>query len=86
MNEALKRRGVDGSAGGEVSLLGVSLKSSKAQGRELLHRFRGAMQLGGVDFSGFGGPVSAVHDQRDVEQTVRAFDQALELLQAEGLL
>ncbi|HEY3083343.1 MAG TPA: aspartate aminotransferase family protein [Chloroflexota bacterium] len=85
-NEALKRRGVEGSAGGELSSFGVSFKSPKLEGRGLLHRFRGAMQLGGVDFSGFGGPVSAVHDERDVEQTVRAFDQALEMLQAEGAL
>ena len=86
MNEALKRRGVEGKAGGEVSILGVSFASPKADGRRLLHRFRGAMQLGGVDFSGMGGMVSAVHDDRDVEQTVRAFDRALELLQAEGVL
>jgi hypothetical protein len=46
-------------------------------------RFRGAMQLGGVDFSYLGGTISSVHDERDVDQTVTAFDQALEL-QAEG--
>ncbi|HEV8639255.1 MAG TPA: aminotransferase class III-fold pyridoxal phosphate-dependent enzyme [Chloroflexota bacterium] len=86
LNEALKRRGVEGNAGGEVSMLGISFASPKADGRRLMHRFRGAMQLGGVDFSGLGGMVSAVHDQRDVEQTVRAFDQALEQLQAEGVL
>jgi hypothetical protein len=28
--------------------------------------------------------VSSVHDDRDVEHTVKAFDQAVELLQAEG--
>jgi glutamate-1-semialdehyde 2,1-aminomutase len=84
MNEALKRRGVGGKAGGEVSLLSVSFEGTRLPGREMLHKFRAAMQLGGVDFSGMGGPVSAVHDDRDVEQTVRAFDQALELLQAEG--
>ena len=41
------------------------------------------MQLGGVDFSYLGGTISSVHDERDVDQTVTAFDQALEL-QAEG--
>src|SRR5579884_859917 len=86
INEAFKRRGVAGKAGGEVSILAVSFENAKLGGRELLWKFRGAMQLGGVDMSAMGGPVSAVHDDRDVDQTVKAFDQALELLQAEGVV
>jgi hypothetical protein len=30
--------------------------------------------------------VSAIHDDRDVDQTVTAFDQALERLQTEGVV
>ena len=41
-------------------------------------------QLGGVDPSAMNLIVSSVHDDRDVEQTVKAFDQAVEMLQAEG--
>ena len=45
------------------------------------------MQLGGVDTGGRTGMiVSAVHDDRDVDQTVTAFEHALELLQDEGAL
>jgi hypothetical protein len=44
------------------------------------------MQLGGVDFSYLGRMVSSVHDDRDVDQTVTAFDQALDRLQAEGVV
>jgi glutamate-1-semialdehyde 2,1-aminomutase len=86
INESLQRRGVAGRAGGEVSILAISFENPKVKGRELLWKFRGAMQLGGVDMSALGGPVSAVHDDRDVDQTIKAFDQALELLQAEGVV
>jgi glutamate-1-semialdehyde aminotransferase len=44
------------------------------------------MQLGGVDFSYLARMVSLVHDDRDVDQTVTAFDQALDRLQAEGVV
>jgi glutamate-1-semialdehyde 2,1-aminomutase len=84
MNDALKRRGVAGKAGGEVSLLSIKFDQPKAGARSMVSKFRGAMQLGGVDPSGLNLIVSAIHDQRDVERTVRAFDQALELLQVEG--
>jgi glutamate-1-semialdehyde 2,1-aminomutase len=84
INDVLKRRGVAGSAGGEVSLLSIKFDAPKATGRDLTFRFRGAMQLGGVDPSAMSMIVSSVHDDRDVEHTVKAFDQAVELLQAEG--
>jgi glutamate-1-semialdehyde 2,1-aminomutase len=86
MNEAFKRRGVAGSAGGEVSILSIKIDNPKVSPRELIWKFRGAIQLGGADMSYLGGMVSAVHDDRDVDQTVKAFDQALELLQAEGIV
>jgi glutamate-1-semialdehyde 2,1-aminomutase len=86
MNDAFERRGIGGSAGGEVSILSVQFTNPKVTGSELIWRFRGAMQLGGADFSYLGGMVSSVHDDRDVDQTVTAFDQALERLQAEGVV
>jgi len=86
MNDAFERHGVGGSAGGEVSILSVQFYNPKITGSELIWRFRGAMQLGGVDFSYLGGMVSAVHDDRDVDQTVTAFDQALVRLQEEGVV
>src|SRR5215216_4121712 len=86
MNDSFERRGVGGSAGGEVSILSIAFTNPRFTGRELIWRFRGAMQLGGADFSYLGGMVSAVHDDRDIDQTVTAFDQALERLQAEGVV
>ncbi|MBV9170449.1 MAG: aspartate aminotransferase family protein [Chloroflexi bacterium] len=84
INDVFEKRGIGGSAGGEVSILSIEFYNPNVTGRELVWRFRGAMQLGGIDFSYLGGMVSAVHDERDVDQTVVAFDQALERLQAEG--
>ncbi|TAK22349.1 MAG: aminotransferase class III-fold pyridoxal phosphate-dependent enzyme [Chloroflexota bacterium] len=85
-NESFARRGVPGAAGGESSSLSISFEKPKVDNRKLLFAFRSALQLGGVDFSGMGGPVSAVHDERDVEQTVHAFDQALVRMQAEAIV
>ena len=86
MNDSFERHGIGGSAGGEVSILSITFYNPKITGRELIWRFRGAMQLGGADFSYLSGMVSAVHDERDVDQTVTAFDQALQRLQAEGVV
>ncbi|MGN6562709.1 MAG: hypothetical protein ACTHMU_08620, partial [Thermomicrobiales bacterium] len=83
---ALARRGVSGQVGGEVSLAPVSFNEPKIPQRKLIHRFRAAMQLGGVDSSGFNFIVSATHGPAEVEQTVAALDDALGMLQAEGTL
>jgi glutamate-1-semialdehyde 2,1-aminomutase len=85
-DEVLQRRGVNGKAGGEVSLLAVSLPDAKLKGKSLSYRFRMAMQVGGVDFNGQSMIVSAIHDDADLARTVDAFDQAVELLQEEGTL
>jgi glutamate-1-semialdehyde 2,1-aminomutase len=85
MNDVLRRRGVEGNAGGDVSLLNLSLKTPGSKDRAFSHLLRSAMQLGGVDFSG-GMIVSAVHDERDVSQTVDAFDRSLALLADDGKL
>jgi glutamate-1-semialdehyde 2,1-aminomutase len=46
----------------------------------LKHAFRCALLLGGVDWFGFSGMTSAAHSAADLDQTVIAFDQALDLL------
>ncbi len=85
-NAVLRRRGVSGQAGGEVSLLAINLPKSKLKGKDLLYKFRMAMQVGGVDWNGNSMIVSAIHSDADVSRTVEAFDQAIGLLQADGAL
>jgi len=61
------------------------LKSKK--GSALATKLRLAMRINGVDLSGWpGGPTSAVHDDRDFEQTVDAARQSVRLLRQEGEL
>ena len=83
-NEAYARHGVAGKAGGPVSVVSVSFTEPKIAGRKVMHRFKAAMQLGGVDPSGMSLIISAVHGQAEIDQTVEAFDQALALLKEEG--
>ena len=85
MNDVLRRHGVEGHAGGDVSLVNLSLKTPGAKNKGFSHLLRSAMQLGGVDFSG-GMIVSVTHEARDVAQTVDALDQSLTMLKAEGQL
>jgi glutamate-1-semialdehyde 2,1-aminomutase len=85
-NEAFARHDVDGKAGGVVSLVPVTFKHTSMPLKKLVYRFRAALQLGGVDPSGFNFIVSATHGQAEVDQTVAAFDRALGMLKAEGVL
>ena len=52
----------------------------------LSHAFRCALLLGGVDWMGWAGSTSAAHTSDDVDRTVKAFSDALELLRADGLV
>jgi glutamate-1-semialdehyde 2,1-aminomutase len=52
----------------------------------LSHAFRCAMLLGGVDVFGWGGMTSSAHTTRDVDQTVSAFDRAIDLLRGDRLI
>lgn len=54
--------------------------------RKLTHAFRTALLCGGVDWFNWGGMTSAAHTDDDVEQTVAAFDQAIDLLRGESLV
>jgi glutamate-1-semialdehyde 2,1-aminomutase len=53
-------------------------------GRDLTHAFRCALLLGGVDWMGWGGSTSTEHSAYDIEQTVAAFEQTIDLLRADG--
>jgi glutamate-1-semialdehyde 2,1-aminomutase len=46
----------------------------------LKHAFRCALLLGGVDWFGWSGMTSTAHTAQDIDQTVTAFDKALDLL------
>lgn len=46
----------------------------------LKHAFRCALLLGGVDWFGWSGMTSAAHTSEDLDQTVAAFDRALDLM------
>ena len=87
INDVFERYGVNGSAGGEVSMIPLSLSSDKLPSRHLIWRFRAAMQLAGVDLmTSMTVFVSYVHTEREIEETIRAFGQAIGRLQAEGAL
>lgn len=50
------------------------------QPSSLKHSFRCSLLLHGVDWFGWSGMTSAAHSSEDVQQTVHAFDRALDLL------
>jgi glutamate-1-semialdehyde 2,1-aminomutase len=52
---------------------------------KLVHAFRRAMLLSGVDLAGLGGMTTSAHSEADIEQTVTAVEGALEILQEEKL-
>ncbi|MDB5345009.1 MAG: hemL1 [Schlesneria sp.] len=55
-------------------------KLDAEQPAALKHAFRAALLINGVDWFGWSGMTSAAHTSEDIDQTVRAFDQALALL------
>ncbi len=60
-------------------------KLDRKFGEKLSHAFRCALLLGGVDWMGWGGSTSSAHTGADVDRTVAAFDQAIDLLREDGL-
>jgi glutamate-1-semialdehyde 2,1-aminomutase len=54
--------------------------------RRLVHAFRQAMLLHGIDLAGLGGMTTASHTAADLEQTVTAVAGTIELLCQEGVL
>ncbi len=59
---------------------GAYEKLEVAQDRSLVHAFRRAMLLNGVDLTGLGGMTTALHTEEDVTRTVAAVEAALELM------
>ena len=58
---------------------------AQATSLELSQKVRLAMIVSGVDFTGWpGGVVSGVHNEHDVDLTLSAFEQAVEMLAEEG--
>ena len=57
----------------------------KAKSAPMANKLRLAMLVAGVDIMGApGGIVSATHGEREIEQTVQAFQQAVRWIQAEA--
>ncbi|MBS0262986.1 MAG: aminotransferase class III-fold pyridoxal phosphate-dependent enzyme [Planctomycetes bacterium] len=53
---------------------------------KLSHAFRCALLLGGVDFFGWRAMLSGAHTAADVDRTVVAISEAIDLLRADGLI
>ena len=89
VNEVFRKAGAPSVAYGDVSVCHISLEGppgTKAKDPALVHKWRCALILHGVDMSGHHGWVSAVHGERELEDTVRGVRGAVADLQAEGAL
>jgi glutamate-1-semialdehyde aminotransferase len=65
----------------------MTISSDKLPSRQFVWRLRAALQLAGVDMmTSMSLFVSYVHTEREVEETISAFAQAISRLQAEGAL
>jgi glutamate-1-semialdehyde 2,1-aminomutase len=97
LRDSLERKGVAGAVLGESSvfqiLLGEGMEDAVAStdvqrlmaGRGAVNTLRKAMLLNGIDLMRSGGFTSIVHGDREITQTVSAFESALEMLQTERL-
>ncbi|WP_220124981.1 aspartate aminotransferase family protein [Roseovarius sp. TE539] len=71
----------------DARLASLGRAGLQAQPPDIARLLRLALNLQGVDFSGWpGGLVSAAHTQVDIEETVAAFANALDMLRGEGVL
>lgn len=99
LNDALREAGLPWVAYGQSSAfhlyMGEAPFDPRALGREGLHRqpkdaarlLRLALNLEGVDFSGWpGGLVSAAHEEADIRATLKAMRRALARLRADGVI
>jgi len=89
LNEVFRKAGVACRAYGDVSVCHIALEGkpgAKPKDPGLVHKWRCAMILHGVDMSGNHGWVSAVHGERELEETVKAVRAGVADLQAEGAL
>ncbi len=65
---------------------GVLEKLERPREKRLVHAFRCAMLLNGVDLPGLSGMTTAAHTAADVERTVAAVGDALDSLRKEGII
>jgi glutamate-1-semialdehyde 2,1-aminomutase len=89
VNDVFRRAGAPCVAYGDVSIIHVSLEGPpdvKLKNPALYHAWRCALILHGVDMSANHGWVSAVHGEREIEETAAAVRRAVQDLQVEGLL
>lgn len=63
-----------------------SVKLDRKLPGTLSHAFRCGLLLGGVDWMGWAGSTTLGHTDDDVDRTVQAFSQTIDLLRADGLL
>ncbi len=88
--EVFRTAGVPCQVYGDVSIFHVSLEGPPGGGKPknpaLYHTWRCALILHGVDMSAHHGWVSAVHGEREIEETIAAVRRAVADLQAEGAL
>lgn len=77
-----------GPTGGDdfVPFDGDFRKLDRSFDKPLGHAFRAALLLGGVDWMGWGGSTSSAHTEADVDHTVSAFANAIDLLREDGLV
>jgi glutamate-1-semialdehyde 2,1-aminomutase len=100
LTQVWRRLGVPGCIYGDASIVNYSLErevsTPPAAGErdhrrlqaiarpDAYHALRCALILNGVDIAPLHGWISAVHSEGDVEETVRAFEKALILMQEDG--
>ncbi len=65
---------------------GDYLKLDGPRSAKLKHAFRAALLIHGVDWFSWGGMTSAAHTDADIDRTIEAFGQAVELLRADGFI
>ncbi len=53
---------------------------------QLGYAFRRALLVGGVDWMGWGAMTSAAHTEREIDHTLSAFENAIDLLRADQLI
>jgi glutamate-1-semialdehyde aminotransferase len=90
LNDVFRKAGAPCVAYGDVSICHVSLdgppQAGKPKNAALVHKWRCALILHGVDMSANHGWVSTVHGDREIEETAQAVAKAVADLQAEGAL
>jgi glutamate-1-semialdehyde 2,1-aminomutase len=95
LNDVFRRAGAPCVAYGDVSIVHISLDGppstapdapAKPKSSAKIHQWRCALILHGVDMSANHGWVSAIHTDREIEETIRAVGRAVADLQADGVL